>query len=69
MILKLLLNTEMNILMDEYEYLTGEEILPSNQKEIIEQNKFTYSPSGKAVENKQKQLKIKEKNKLMLQKF
>ena len=69
MILKLLLNTEMNILMDEYEYLTGEEILPSNQKEIIEQNKFTYSPSGKVVENKQKQLKIKEKNKLMLQKF
>ena len=55
--------------MDEYEYLTGEEILPSNQKEIIEQNKFTYSPSGKVVENKQKQLKIKEKNKLMLQKF
>ena len=69
MILKLLLNTEMNILMDEYEYLTGEEILPSNQKEIIEQNKFTYSPSGKVVENKQKQLKIKEKNKLMLQNF
>ena len=26
-----------------YEYLTGEEILPSNQQQIIEQAKFTYS--------------------------
>ena len=26
-------------------YLTGEEILPSNQKQIIEDAKFTYSPS------------------------
>ena len=32
----------------KYEYLTGEEILPSNQQQIIEQAKFTYSPSGKA---------------------
>ena len=29
--------------IDKYEYLTGEEILPSNQQEIIEQAKFTYS--------------------------
>ena len=29
---------------DKYEYLTGEEILPSNQKQIIEQAKFTNSP-------------------------
>ena len=29
---------------DKYEYLTGEEILPSNQRKIIEQAKFTYSP-------------------------
>ena len=32
------------------EYLTGEEILPSNQKQIIEEAKFTYSPLGKAFE-------------------
>ena len=32
----------------KYEYLTGEEILPSNQ--IIEQFKFSYSPLGKAFE-------------------
>ena len=32
----------------KYEYLTGEEIIPSNQQQIIEQAKFTYSPSGEA---------------------
>ena len=32
----------------KYEYLTGEEILPSNQKQIIKQAKFTYSPLEKA---------------------
>ena len=34
----------------KYEYLTGEEILPSDQKQIIEQVKFTYSPLGKVFE-------------------
>ena len=34
----------------KYEYLTGDEILPSNQKQIIEQAKFTYSPLGKVFE-------------------
>ena len=34
----------------KYEYLTGEDILPSNQQQIIEQAKFTYSPLGKAFE-------------------
>ena len=28
---------------DKYEYLTGQEILPSDQSRIIEQAKFTYS--------------------------
>ena len=32
--------------IDKYEYLTGEEILPSNQQQIIEQAKFTYFPLG-----------------------
>ena len=36
--------------LDKYEYLTREEILPSNQRQIIEQAKFTYSPLGKAFE-------------------
>ena len=36
--------------IDKYEYLTGEEILPSNQQQIIEQAKFIYSPLEKAFE-------------------
>ena len=36
--------------IDKYEYLTGEEILPANQQQIIQQAKFTYSPLGKALE-------------------
>ena len=51
--------------IDKYEYLTGEDILPSNQQQTIEQAKFTHSPLGKDLKNKQKQSKIKEKNKLM----
>ena len=39
---------------DKYEYLTGEEILPSNQRQIIQQAKFTYSPLGKAFEKQTK---------------
>ena len=31
----------------KYEYLTVEEILPSDQNKIIEQSKFTYSPFRK----------------------
>ena len=27
----------------KYNYLTGEDILPSNQQQLIEQAKFTYS--------------------------
>ena len=34
----------------KYEYLTGEDILPSNQQQIIEQTKFTYYPLGRAFE-------------------
>ena len=43
--------------IDKYEYLTGEEILPSDQSRIIEQATFTYSPLGKAFE---KQIKTTE---------
>ena len=38
----------------KYEYLIGEDILPSNQQQIIEQARFTYSPSGKAFEKQTK---------------
>ena len=36
--------------VDKYEYLSDEEILPSNQKQIIEQAKFPYFPYGRAFE-------------------
>ena len=40
--------------IDKYEYLTDEEILPSNQQQIIQQAKFTYSPLGIAFEKQTK---------------
>ena len=43
--------------INKYEYLEGEEILPSNQKQIIEQARFTYSPFGKAFEKQTKTIK------------
>ena len=36
--------------IDTYEYLTGEEILLSNQRQILEQANFTYSPLGETFE-------------------
>ena len=40
--------------MNKYECLTGEEVLPSNQKQIIEQTKCTCSHLGKAFEKQTK---------------
>ena len=40
--------------MDNYEYLTDEEILPSNQRQKIDQAKFTYSLLRKAFEKQTK---------------
>ena len=62
----------------KYEDLTGEDILPSNQQQIIEQTKFTDSSLGKAFEKQIKtidnqgkkqvdaleNLKLKEENKV-----
>ena len=45
--------------LHKYEYLTGEDILPSNQQQIIEQTKFTYSLLGKAFD---KQIKTIEEH-------
>ena len=36
--------------IDKYQYLTGEQILPSCQRQILEQSKFAYSPLGKTFE-------------------
>ena len=35
---------------DKYEYFTGKEIVPSDQRRVIGQAKFTYSPLGKSLE-------------------
>ena len=44
-----------SVKIDKYEHLTGKETWPSNQQQIIEQDKFTYAPLGKAFE---KQIKV-----------
>ena len=39
-----------SVKIHKYEYLTGKDILRSDQQQIIELAKFTYSPLGKAFE-------------------
>ena len=39
---------------DKYEFLTGEEIPLPDQRRVIEQPTFIYSPSGKAFEKETK---------------
>ena len=46
----------------KYEYLTGEEILPSDQSRIIEQDVFTYSSLSKAFEKQIKTIEKQGKN-------
>ena len=41
--------------IDKYEYLTSEEILPSNQKQITKLGKCTYSSSRKAFKEQTKE--------------
>ena len=36
--------------IDKYKYLTGKDILSPNQRRVIEQATFTYSPLGKTFE-------------------
>ena len=42
--------------MDKYECLTGEKILLYNQRQIIEQAKFAYSPLRKAFKKQTKMI-------------
>ena len=48
----------------KYEYLTGEDLLPSIQQQIIEQIKFTYSPLGKAFDKQIKTIKDQGQNQI-----
>ena len=49
--------------INKHEYVTGEKILPSNKKQVIEQAKFSDFLLGKLLKIKQKQSKIKEGSK------
>ena len=40
--------------IDKYDFLTSEEILPLDQRRIIQQAKFAYSPFRKAFEKQKK---------------
>ena len=51
--------------LDKYEYLTGEEILPSNQQQIIQHAKFNYSPLGRALEKQRKTIEDQGKKKVV----
>ena len=50
--------------IDKYEYLTGDEILRSDQRIVIEQAKFTYSPLGKAFEKQIKTIEDQGENQI-----
>ena len=50
--------------IDKYEYFTGAEILSFNQKQIIEQAKFTYYPLGKAFKRQVKTIKDQGENQI-----
>ena len=47
--------------LHKYQYLTGEDVLPSNQQQIVEQAKFTYSPLGKAFDKPIKTIEVQGK--------
>ena len=53
----------------KYQYLTGEEIFPSNQKQIVEKGKFTYSPLGKAFEKQTKATEDQQKEQVKALKY
>ena len=52
--------------LHKYEYLTGKDILPSNQQQLTEQTKFMYSPLGKALDKQIKTIEEQGKNRLVL---
>ena len=48
--------------IEQYEYLAGEEIQPSDQRRVIQQANLTYFPLGKAFQQqtKKRQLRVKQ---------
>ena len=52
--------------LHKYEYLTGKDILPSNQQQLLEQTKFMYSPFGKALDKQIKTIEEQGKNRSVI---
>ena len=50
--------------IEKYEYLACEETLQFNQKQVIEQAKFTYSPLGKAFREEIKTIEDQEEKQI-----
>ena len=50
--------------IDKYDYLTSEEILPPDQRRVIEQAKFIYFPLEKALENQTKTIEDQDKKQI-----
>ena len=50
--------------INKYEYLTGEEILPSNEQQMTEESKFTYTPLGNAFEKRTKTIEDQREKKV-----
>ena len=48
-------------IIDKYEYLTGEEILPPDKGRVIEQAMFAYSPLRKSFETQTKTIEEQRK--------
>ena len=48
----------------KYKYLTGQEILPSDQRRVIEQGKFAYSSLGKSLEKQTKTIEDQSKEQI-----
>ena len=51
--------------LHKYESLTGKDILPSSNRQMIEQARFTYSPLLKAFDKQIKTIEDQEKSKSM----
>ena len=50
--------------IDEYGFLTDEEILPPDQKRVIDQAKIKYSPLGEAFEKQIKTIQDQEEKQI-----
>ena len=48
--------------IEKYQYLAGEEMLPSDQRRVTEQAKFAYSPLGEALEKQREAIEDQGKN-------